>query len=160
MTALIQAILNSDTPKVRKILYENPDQADKKSDAGDLPIEIARKRGLKKIEVLFVTTLNWEVAYTKSALQNLLVDFIAELSEETYCAGWLLNIELETWKLISGTADASTQNLWKRRGDLDAIEDLRKLKELSGTWAIWDDSVGDAVPISLEEWKEKITSAT
>jgi len=156
MTRLIKAILDSDSETVRKLLKSSSALINQRTELGDLPIELAKKKGLKRIEVLFVKYTNWTSSYSKEELKELLVDFISELSQDYFAAGWLNGIEFDTWDLISKGIISDAFSLVTLSEDLDTIEDLKSLSNITGTWVIWDETVGDAIPIEMDEWKQKI----
>ena len=156
MTRLIKAILDSDSETVRKLLKSSTALINQRTELGDLPIDLAKKKGLKRIEVLFVKYTDWTSAYSKEELKELLVDFISELSQDYFAAGWLNGIEFDTWDLISKGIISDAFSLVTLSEDLDTIEDLKSLSNITGTWAIWDEAVGDAIPIEMDDWKQKI----
>lgn len=156
MTELVKAILNSDIEKVRIILKEDPNAGNIKTALGEFPIELAKNKGIKRIEALFIRYTNWTNTYSEKELKYLLVDLISELSEETYCASWLDKIEYEIWKIINQEADTKTIKVWSKRGDLEIVEDLNYLKDVTKSWAYWDEASGEPIPIDLADWKEKV----
>ncbi|MDA0195468.1 MAG: hypothetical protein O2887_16770 [Bacteroidetes bacterium] len=156
MNPLIDAILHSDDTTVRNLLKSSLVLVNKRSTSRDLPIELAKKNGQKKIEVIFVRYTDWTCCYSKDELKQLLVDFISEISEDYFAAGWLNGIEFDLWRLISTGNLPEYHSVVTLDEDLDIIEGLRLLSNITNTWAIWDDTVGDAVPIELGEWKQRI----
>ncbi len=87
MNPLISAILYSDVETVRELLKSSSLLVNERTESGDLPIELAKKKGLKKIEVLFVQHIDWTSCYSKDELKQLLVEFISEISEDYFTAG-------------------------------------------------------------------------
>lgn len=156
MTELINAILDSDIVKVRTILKDEPEAAKIKTGLNELPIELAKKKGLKRIEVLFIRYTNWATIYSEKELKYLLVDLIAELSEDTYCAGWLDKIEFEIWEIINQEADIKTVEVWRKRGDLETVDDLNYLKDVTNSWAWWAEDSDEPIPINLTNWQNII----
>lgn len=151
MESLEQAISDSNYDKVREILDIV---------SGDSVLEnklmlLAQKTGTKKIEALLVNKFNWRTVYAFNELKILVIDLMSELSEDVYAAGWLDGIELELWQLINKEASGQVINLWKRRGNLFVLEDLRKLTMLTKSWGIWDDSLDEVISISIDEWNKR-----
>jgi hypothetical protein len=87
-----------------------------------------------------------------------LIDYISELSEEAYCAGWMSAVEFALWRRVCEGPG--------RYGRLEVTEaHLQKLGELSrrcGGWVYWDDATDETfVPMSqweamYSEWKKTV----
>ena len=157
MNELLVAVLNSNVERVRHLLTHEPELAQQRSPSGDWPIKVAKDKGLKKIEALFVRYANWEGTYSDGELKSLLVDLIAELSEDYYAAGWLDGIEFELWQLIHDVDRGPiTLRIWTRRSDLESLNDLRQLMVLTESWAMWDDDAGTPVIVNMPQWQEAL----
>jgi hypothetical protein len=62
--------------------------------------------------------------------QRALADYMSELSEDAYCAGWLVGLEFELWEVVLGER--------KEFGFLDlGGEEAQRLRELSDRCAGW-----------------------
>jgi hypothetical protein len=77
-----------------------------------------------------------------------LASYMSELSEECYCAGWLIGLEFSLWKAM---------NTGKGSGGFGCLREfelahLRELSEACGGWIVWGKDGEEFVP--LEEWKE------
>ena len=76
-----------------------------------------------------------------------LATYMSDLSEQSYCAGWMDGLEYSLWDaVIHG----------RRKYGLMEITDehIAKLKELSGAcggWIIFDDEKGETF-VPLDEW--------
>lgn len=87
MNILQGLIINSDINGVRKIAKENKEWLLVKTENNEYPIELARKKGIHRIEVAIARNINFRQFYSISELQSLLIDYIFEISEEYFCAG-------------------------------------------------------------------------
>ena len=76
-----------------------------------------------------------------------LIDFISELSEEAYAAGWMQDVEYQLWRRL--------QDGPGRYGRLDVtpahILRLRTLSERCRGWVYWHDDTCETF-IPLREW--------
>jgi hypothetical protein len=85
--------------------------------------------------------------------QRALADYMSELSEDAYCAGWLVGLEFELWALMQGNQ--------RDFGFLEfSGEEARRLRELSDRcagWIIYDrDTEETWMPTSeWEQWYSK-----
>lgn len=80
--------------------------------------------------------------------QKALADYMSELSEEAFCAGWIMGLEYSLWDtVINGPC---------RFGQLDIgneqIEHLRQLSNQCHGWIIFDDHTEETW-VPLEEWE-------
>jgi hypothetical protein len=78
--------------------------------------------------------------------QGAIADFMSEISEEAWCAGWMSGLEYALWDaLINGPQEYGWLKL--------SVRIIEKLKELSancGGWIIFDDSK-EEVFVPLDE---------
>lgn len=97
--------------------------------------------------------ISLEKAKSKDAAE-LLVIHMSNISEDHYCAGWLMGLEYKLWDVLNGGdpqfgfGPISPQN----------IERLRELHERAGGWWMWVGENMDSgkVFVTTEEWKEKV----
>ncbi|MBI5071035.1 MAG: hypothetical protein HZB56_22690 [Deltaproteobacteria bacterium] len=79
-----------------------------------------------------------------------LADFMSELSEEAYSAGWMDGLEFDLWKALIGGP--------RTYGRLEITdEQLARLSELSEAakgWIVFDD-VEEETLVPLDEWKQR-----
>ena len=77
-----------------------------------------------------------------------LAEYMSELSEQAYYAGWMHDLEYELWDAV-----VYGPRLY---GHLEITEEhIRKLRELSndcGGWIIWDEK-SEETWMSIEDWK-------
>ena len=95
--------------------------------------------------------------------QELLRDYMSELSETYYCAGWLMGLEFSLWAALDGKANFAGSPL-----DREEIEKLKQLSEKCGGWIYWDETpmtrnglTGESGEsfISLDDWKAMVKVA-
>ena len=75
---------------------------------------------------------------------GLLRMLMSEISEERWCAGWLVGLEYILWEAVTG-----------KRKDVcsaEAIEQLKYLSEKSGGWIVWDEQALDEKFVPMAEW--------
>jgi len=77
-----------------------------------------------------------------------LLDFMSELSEDCYCAGWLIGTEHALWR-----AHEEGPMSWGQ-GDVgaSAVAKLRRLSAKAGGWWRWDDEHGPLF-VLMDEWR-------
>ena len=83
-----------------------------------------------------------------------LLALMAGISEECWCAGWMMDNEFTCWKSVkSGYPQSNGQSVITARQALL----LKLLSDEAGGWWIWD---GGARPkfISLDKWSERLQS--
>jgi hypothetical protein len=77
-------------------------------------------------------------------------DYMSELSEDYYCAGWLIDLEYSLWHAIeAGTGDFNGFRLTE--------EEVKNLKTLSATcagWIVWNDESAQETFVPLAEWEK------
>ncbi len=80
--------------------------------------------------------------------QRALAKYMSDVSEEAYCAGWMLDLELALWELVEGhrssyglIALTETQRIT-----------LRTLSERCGGWIVFDDDLEETW-LPLDNWR-------
>lgn len=86
--------------------------------------------------------------------QRRLADFMSELSEKCYSAGWLENLEYVLW-------DASTKGERKFGQDIISQQDIDQLIQLSKDCNCWIyyDGTTEETAIDLRLWRQKFDEA-
>jgi len=151
---LTNAIINGDIVTVRQIVAANPSIIRTKTQDNQFPTELAKSKGLKRIEaILLLSSDDNKQFYSVIELESFIGQLISELSEEIYAAGWLGGIEEELWRL-SDTTSLTLPN----RMDREEINELRRLADKLGYWATWDDNYqpNNIKPIKLKDWGKLI----
>jgi hypothetical protein len=85
--------------------------------------------------------------------QRLLADFMSDLSEEAYCAGWMDGLEYALWEAVIGVRG--------EYGRLALTEAHRaRLRELSDTCGGWIVFASDTEEtwIPLAEWERRFSA--
>lgn len=75
---------------------------------------------------------------------GLLRKLMSEISEECWCAGWLIGLEHILWEAVTGKQTKICSP--------EEIEHLRYLSEKCGGWIIWDDQATGEKFAPMEEW--------
>ncbi|WP_420400946.1 hypothetical protein [Flagellimonas sp.] len=88
-----------------------------------------------------------------STTQRLLAEFMSELSEEAYSAGWMMGLEFALWKAANGHLKQYGRLIF----DDKIIERLNLLSSEAEGWIFFDDEQEETF-VTLDEWKEMIKS--
>jgi hypothetical protein len=82
--------------------------------------------------------------------QRQLADFMSELSEEAYCAGWMAGLEYALWEVVLGERK---EYGWLAIGE-DHRARLRQLADDCGGWVIFDDETEETW-LAMAEWQAR-----
>lgn len=92
---------------------------------------------------------------TKSAKDvsaaKLLLNYMSDLSEGYWCAGWLMDLEYFLWKSVTSSDREFGLATLKQR----EIDELAKLSALAGGWWYWSKEHNLGLFITLDEWLKK-----
>lgn len=80
------------------------------------------------------------------AIVSALIDTISNMSEEAYCAGWMIDCEYAIW------AEMQTGETGMFISDAADIAKLRSLSGMVDGWVMWSDDSGGAVYVPLNDW--------
>ncbi len=82
--------------------------------------------------------------------QRALADYMSELSEKAWHAGWIADLEYDIWGAVTGGSSSFGQM------DLTSehLQTLRNLSERCGGWIAYDDAIEETF-VPINEWKEK-----
>ena len=153
MNDLIDAVLKQDLRRVRVVARLNPELAFSRSQSGDLARDIAKLSGNSFIHV---SLLRLGAPSDRTELPNydeLLIDYLAQLSDSRACAGWLSNIEFMVYATMIGDRCNGDDAYGLRDLDDDSLDDLRFLLERSGKWPYWIDDDCAVRAIKLSDWR-------
>lgn len=79
--------------------------------------------------------------------QRELYETMSNISENCYCAGWIIGNEYEIWQdLQTGNRHYGLAEI-----DSDALEKCRRLSQELGGWIVWCDA-DDEPNLPIEEW--------
>src|SRR6478735_3720992 len=84
------------------------------------------------------------------AAQHALAQYMSDLSEEAYCAGWMDGLEDALWEVAFGERREYGQATFTAK---HAVE-LRRLAEACGGWIVFDDD-REEIWVSLSEWRAR-----
>ncbi len=82
--------------------------------------------------------------------QRALADYMSDLSEEAYCAGWMSGLEYALWEAVLGRKGAFGRVLF-------GPEKVGRLKDLAqgcGGWIIFDETSGETW-LPMSEWEQR-----
>ena len=88
-------------------------------------------------------------------MQRALARLMSEISENTYCAGWLVDLEYELWRVVINDHDEFG---FVGPGDLD-IKDLRELSDACGGWIVYDKERQQTF-VPLAQWQAMFAAHT
>ncbi len=72
---------------------------------------------------------------------------MSDISEECYCAGWLMGLEFTLWQFVQdGPGEWGMGRV--SAGD---VETLKRLAEKAGGWIVWRENVGETF-VPMAEW--------
>jgi hypothetical protein len=88
--------------------------------------------------------------------QERLRDMMSDLSEDYYCAGWLVGLELSLWKDLTAESPpmegfwsdglGSSENYWS------TLDEIGRQSARCGGWIIWDNNEVGEKFVSFAEW--------
>ena len=153
MNDLIDAVLKHDLDRVRNFMRVNPELASMRSNSGDLPLDIARSSGNSFIHVSLLRFGAPSDSTEMPDYGQLLIEYIAQLSDSHACAGWLSDIEFMVYATM--TSDKMIGDDPHGIGELDdqSLDDLRFLLNRSGKWPNWIDDDGAVRAIAISDWE-------
>lgn len=77
---------------------------------------------------------------------------ISDISEDFYCAGWLIDAEFEVWRLMQ---EGGTWGMGAASAIPEDLGALRSIAESTGYWVRWDGNADPStVPVPLDTWRE------
>ena len=80
--------------------------------------------------------------------QKALADFMSQLSEKAYCAGWMADLEHVLWAaVLDGPRQYGHLAI-----DAEMISELNRLSSACGGWIIFEDHEGETW-VSISKWK-------
>ena len=82
--------------------------------------------------------------------QRALADHMSDLSEEAYCAGWLIGLEFILWEAVLGREEDDARLPFSE----EEIERLRDLSEACSGWIVYQHP-GAETWLPLEEWERR-----
>ncbi len=88
----------------------------------------------------------------EDAIAKALECYMSEISEDFYCAGWLVDLEFDLWAIVTG--DRSDEFGMGTLGDKRSV--LRELADACGGWIVHED--GGCAWIVRAEWERRYES--
>ena len=84
--------------------------------------------------------------------QRRLADYMSELSEQAYCAGWMAGLEFALWEALHGQRSEYGQLAFTEAHR----QELKSLSESIGGWIVFDDEREESF-VSCEQWKQMLS---
>ena len=85
-----------------------------------------------------------------TAPQRALAEYMSDLSEDTTCAGWLVELEYMLWETVLGRRTASR---WLAFAPSEVAR-LRDLAQACGGWIMFDDTAHETW-LPRAEWERR-----
>ena len=85
--------------------------------------------------------------------QDILADYMSEISERCYSAGWMTNLEYVLWDTLSSGPRKYGQDFIT----LQDIDLLKKMTVTTNSWIIFDDLL-DEIAFDLKDWEDKFVN--
>ncbi|MBI2922011.1 MAG: hypothetical protein HYY18_13070 [Planctomycetes bacterium] len=83
-----------------------------------------------------------------SPAARMLADYMSDISEDAWCAGWMSGLEYALWRAVSeGPYQYGGVNLSNQH-----VERLRELSKACGGWIRFDDVAGETF-VPIKEWQ-------
>ena len=87
-----------------------------------------------------------------TAQQRQLFELMSDISEECYCAGWMMGNEYTLWRMVSDPVASRDYGLSVVTDE--QIAELKRLSDAVGGWIYWhDDFIAPTIPVN--EWGER-----
>lgn len=78
-------------------------------------------------------------------------EMMGDLSEECWCASWLMGCEHALWEMVE--EEPGKDHRWGMGTVLAAeVDDLRRMSAEAGGWWRWDEAAGGLVFVPMAEW--------
>lgn len=82
--------------------------------------------------------------------EKLLMNYMSDISERCYTAGWMENVEYVLWDAVT----TGPRNFGREQITEEDIQFLIQLSSKTNSWIIMDDE-REEIAIDLEKWKRK-----
>ena len=89
-----------------------------------------------------------------SAAQRALLIYMQHLSEENWCASWLIGLEFTLWSWVLHRRGGAEPASEFERANLVDTEVLSWLAEQAGGWWHWNEASKEPKFVPLSEWLE------
>ena len=80
-----------------------------------------------------------------------LIHLMREISEASYCAGWLIGLEYALWPIAQAGQSAECGG-WLI--SVDEVEELKFLSDKIGGWIWWPESEQEECFVDMETWQK------
>lgn len=94
--------------------------------------------------------------FQKIAKEKLLLD-MSNLSEDMYCAGWLIGLEYYLWQKWEEIKDLPIDDTREKTNYLsdwpnNRVREIVKLAQICNGWWVWNDEDEHKKFVPMEEW--------
>ena len=153
MEPFIRAILESDLPKVRSLIANDPKLAHTGTESGKTPVQLAY--GAENYPVTAILLKNTPRCIDEIPVSppDILRELIGDFSQATLCSGWNQNIEFDLWALV--IADQNYQRNYDSylAVDSEALNDIGWISSWAEGWFHWPDSEESPRFVGINEWQ-------
>lgn len=81
--------------------------------------------------------------------QQQLAEFMSDISEKGFCAGWMWHLEYDLWRIINGGHNRYGHYYLSQ----EEIDQLWAMANKCGCWIVFDDDTEETA-IEIETWKK------
>ena len=155
LPALVRAILHSDVAQVRAIAQSAPELLLLHTSTGQTPLALAKDKGHKGIETALARQVDVTRCYTGPEVQQLLLDYLAEVSQDCMGAGWMEGLEFDVWAVLhQEPATSDTARWWHSCLTQEHVDDLAFLAQACDCWPLCPDGeAADLCLVPLAQWE-------
>ena len=87
--------------------------------------------------------MNWK--------QQALASLMSDISEDSWCAGWMDGLEFRLWQMVQDPEDNDYGMAIVSKEDIQTLQEISD--EISG-WIAWSEKEGKKVFVPMDEWLE------
>lgn len=80
-----------------------------------------------------------------------LYEYMSDISEDVYAAGWMAHCEWDLWAALTAWRRGE-RAVWARVDITDRMPRLDELSRTAGGWVWWPDHCDDAEFVPMERW--------
>ncbi len=78
-----------------------------------------------------------------------LAELMGDISEDCYCAGWMMGLEHALWAMVLG----GPREYGMGEVTEEQVARLKQLSDACGGWIVWSEGDGETF-VPLEEWEQ------
>ena len=154
MEPLINAILNSDLPEVRRLITSDAKVISAKSESGRTPAQVAYSEGNYPMTAVILRNAPQCIDEIPTSPRELLEDLIGDFSQSTLCSGWNENIEFDLWALIINDLEYKRDYDRYLSADRESMSDIGWIASWAEGWFYWPNTEDSPTFIKMDDWEE------